>query len=115
MLHIDMQIIAGECRLALIDLSTITLITVTSSVFIVKLVYILLSNFSFKLKLDLHMSTSSLLSYLQEMDHQKWPRNCTELLILDEITRFHWFLMVPHDPRFPQKVRETYWCQSYKG
>ena len=71
MLHIDMQIIAGECRLALIDLSTITLITVTSSVFIVKLVYILLSNFSFKLKLDLHMSTSSLLSYLQEMDHQK--------------------------------------------
>lgn len=58
-------------RLALIDLSTIKLITVTSLVFIVKLVYLLLRNFSFKLKLDLHMSTSSLLSYLQEMDHQK--------------------------------------------
>lgn len=72
MLLIDMQIIVGECHLALIDLLIITLIiTVTSLVFIVKLVYLLSSICSFKLKLDLHMSTSSLLSYLQEMDHHK--------------------------------------------
>lgn len=40
MLHIDMQIIVGGCCLALIDLSMLMSITVTSLVFIVKLVCI---------------------------------------------------------------------------